>query len=291
MGSTFTGTFDGKGHILHNLSLDNSEAPMSYLGLFGIIGTEGRVINLGLVNVNIRAITPKYFGAIGALAGYNLGLVTHCYATGMVTGDDEIGGLVGMNEGTINTCYGAVEVAGDEVYGIGGLVGGNLGTIADCYARGPVVGRGRCGLLGGLLGCNYKDSGGSQVTRSYATGRVFSGKGSFDLGGLVGGNYGTVTDCFWDMETSGMRVSSGGMGLTAAQMMAAQTYSHNGWAANPNWVLNSGKDYPHLVWEGIVGESIPEPTLAWLAGSGTQDNPYTVATAEQLASIGTASII
>ncbi len=199
---------------------------------------------------------------------------------------------MGKNEGTICNCWIAVEVTGDEVHGIGGLIGGNLGTIADCYARGPVIGRGRCGGVGGFVGCNYrKDSGDSQVTRCYATGRVSSGKGSFDLGGLVGMNGGTVTKCFWDTETSGIRVSDGGMGLTTAQMMAAQIYSHNGWAANPNWVMNSGKDYPHLVWEQTSGKSIPEPTFTWLEGSGTQENPYVVGTAKQLALISTAAIL
>ena len=288
VGLSFTGTFDGKGHTLHNLTLHNRDKPTSYVGLFGIVGERGQVVNLALVNVNITGVTYKFQGAIATLAGYNLGSISDCYVTGKATGDDDIGGLVGKNEGAITTCCTSVEVTGDKVYGIGGLVGCNQGTITNCYACGPVVGRGRCGMLGGLAGVSYRDG---SITYSYSTGPVSSGKGSFDLGGFVGKNAGVITYCFWNIQTSRIRVSDGGMGLTTAQMMASQIYSHNGWASNPNWVLNNGKDYPHLMWEGTSGKRIPEPTTTWLNGNGTKDNPYKVATAEQLAFLGTASML
>jgi len=288
VGLTFTGTFDGRGHTLYNLTFDNSEKPTSYVGLFGIVGAEGRAMNLGLVNVNIKGTTSEFQGGIGALAGYNLGSISGCYATGALMGHDDIGGLVGKNEGAIISCCTAVEVTGDKVHGIGGLVGCNQGTIANCYARGPVIGKDRCGMLGGLAGVNYRDG---FITYCYATGSVSSGKGSFELGGFAGKNVGTAIKCLWDMETSGIRISESGMGLSTLQMMNPTIYSLNGWAGNPNWILDAGRDYPHLAWEGTPGKAVPEPTLTWLEGGGTEENPYLVGAAEQLALISTAAIL
>ena len=33
----------------------------------------------------------------------------------------------------------------------------------------------------------------------------------------------------------------------------------NGWVGNPAWIIDSGNDYPRLVWEGTPGEPIPDP--------------------------------
>lgn len=58
---------------------------------------------------------------VGGFAGYNLGLLENCYATGPVTGADEVGGLVGVNTGVIKKCYSTRWVTGSGF--VGGLVG------------------------------------------------------------------------------------------------------------------------------------------------------------------------
>lgn len=55
---TFTGTFDGAGHKISNLTIVASYPYTGYLGLFGDIGSEtggggGTIKNLGLENVSI----------------------------------------------------------------------------------------------------------------------------------------------------------------------------------------------------------------------------------------------
>ena len=74
-------------------------------------------------------------------------------------------------------------------------------------------------------------------------------------------------------------------------MMDTEVYSLNGWAGNPNWIIDAGNDYPHLVWEGKTGEPIPRLLTDWFIGTGTQADPYQIATAEQLVLIAKAPIL
>jgi hypothetical protein len=85
--------------------------------------------------------------------------------------------------------------------------------------------------------------------------------------------------------------SDGGVGLTTAEMMDPYMLGLNGFANDPNWVLNAGRDYPRLAWEGTPGDIIPEPDIHWLEGSGTLQNPYRIDTADQLILLGKASIL
>ena len=80
--------------------------------------------------------------------------------------------------------------------------------------------------------------------------------------------YQSVTASFWDIETSGLTVSAGGAGLSTAEMMDAEILGLNGLGVDPKWVLDNGRDYPRLVWEGTPGQMIPELVIDWLdAGS------------------------
>jgi hypothetical protein len=65
----------------------------------------------------------------------------------------------------------------------------------------------------------------------------------------------------------------------------------NGFASDPNWVLDAGRDYPRLAWEGTPGQIIPDPAIDWLEGTGAVENPYQIDTAEQLILLGKASIL
>jgi hypothetical protein len=106
---------------------------------------------------------------------------------------------------------------------------------------------------------------GGTVSNCYSIGAV-SGWG--DVGGLVGSNQpyfkGTVTDCFWDTQTSGQTTSDGGVGLPTAEMQMASTFLDYGWdfvdetenGAEDIWWINEGQDYPRLWWE-IGGGTSP----------------------------------
>jgi filamentous hemagglutinin family protein len=201
---SFTGTFAGLGHTISNLTI-NDTVGQSYLGFFGKFGfvtfgvpTTDTLRDIGLLNTNI---TSNNGGRIGALAGYNGGIIENAYASGgqISAGarGQTVGGLVGYNIGTINNSYAAVDISGLGY--LGGLVGNNdNGTISNSHASGNVTGAGiiidngnglvPSSAIGGLVGFNNNLG---TVGNSYATGSV-SGTNSSEIGGLVGSNSGLL---------------------------------------------------------------------------------------------------
>ncbi|MHC4539423.1 MAG: GLUG motif-containing protein [Planctomycetota bacterium] len=232
----------------------------------------------GLVGSNQDSIADCYaIGIIwcnsggGGLVGNNWGdtIITNCYSAGSVSGNECVGGLVGSNlGGDITTCYSASSVMGGGI--VAGLVGSNeFGMITDCYASGDISGS---ELIGGLVGDNYSFFGLGTITNCYARGAV---SGNELVGGLVGENteifdfelgplpdfdWGTLSNSFWDIQTSGQATSDGGTGKTTAQMQMASTFTDAGWdfvdeTANGTediWWILEGQDYPRLWWEGIA---------------------------------------
>jgi hypothetical protein len=193
-GVNFTGVFDGQGHILRNVVINQPQS--SYVGLFGLI-IYGQVKNLGLDNVSITGVET-----VGGLVGYNIGTITDCYAIGTVVSRNNGGGLCGYNGGSVSHCYATGTVNGGE--SLGGLCGMTAGTISNCYATSTVTGYSY--YVGGLAGGN-----GGTVTSSYSMGSV-SGFG--EVGGLIGSNWGPVTACDSSVAVNGLYSVGGLVGLT-----------------------------------------------------------------------------
>ncbi len=234
--ANFTGTFNGLGHTISGLTINRSST--NYVGLFGYIGSGGSVSNVGMVGGSVRGTSY-----VGGLVGYNAGdTVTNSYSTGSVAGVGYVGGLVGYNAGTITDSYATGKVVGDMP--AGGLVGRNTGTITDSYATGAVEGDYLLGSYnGGLVGTNS-----GTITDSYATGAV---EGRY-TGGLVAANAGTgtITNSFWDTQTSGQSSSAGGTGKTSAEMKQLATFSawdiDNTEGTGKTWRIYDGYTYPLL---------------------------------------------
>lgn len=173
----FTGCLDGKNHTIAGLYIFRTS---DHIGLFGFVGAEGQLRNLGVVDLDILGSD-----SVGGLVGTNyLGTVKNSYSTGSVKGNERVGGLVGWNEcGTVDTSYTTGIVSGSAIYTrVGGLVGENNGTIENSYATGSVNGR---WFSGGLVGENH-----GLIESSYANGNV---NGTNRVGGLVGQNSRTST--------------------------------------------------------------------------------------------------
>jgi len=206
--SGFTGTFDGQDHKITDLTIDRW-SDGGFAGLFGAVGSRGKVMNVSVVDANITGLG---FG-VGGLAGVSKGTVAESYATGSVNGSlGHVGGLVGGNNGTIERSHAKVEVDGPS--SVGGLVGANFGTVTESYAAGAV--NGTLAQVGGLIGSND----GGTVTKSYATAGV---DGSELVGGLVGGNGfgsgplgngrgGEVTESYATGSVNGTRIVGGLVG-------------------------------------------------------------------------------
>jgi len=277
----FSGTFDGRGHEIQHLTIEEDRLTKDRLGLFGILESGGRVWNLGMTDVNINGSGSD---AVAGLVGQNSGELNSCYATGKIMGDNSVGGLVGRNDpnGQIDYCFSNGFVSG--AYPIGGLVGSNFGSIVSCYSTCAITGR---TSFGGLVGDNR-----GSVVSSYSTGPV---RGSLVhggvAGGLVGNNEGSVNASFWDIQSSGQTASDGGAGLTTDEMMDPFMVGLNGLADDPNWVLDAGNDYPRLTWEGTPGGIVPTADMGWLDGQGTAESPYLIDTSTQLVLLSKASIL
>lgn len=125
----YTGTFDGGGHTITGLTVNQKER--GNVGLIGYLGSGGKVQNLTLENVNLNG--NLY---VGGVVGYsNNGTVTACYNTSStVNGSYLVGGVVGQNnKGIVTACYNA----SGSIYGegtVGGVVGDNYtSTVTACY--------------------------------------------------------------------------------------------------------------------------------------------------------------
>ncbi len=124
-GSSFSGSFDGNGHVMYSLYVGSPsrDIPLWNGGLFGYI--TGEVRNLILEDCTIAGGVNSQ--RIGVLAGTNAGVVTNCSATGSITVGEYsqfIGELIGANFGQVNDCNAVVTVeAGEGSIEIGGLIG------------------------------------------------------------------------------------------------------------------------------------------------------------------------
>jgi len=261
--NSFTGTFDGAGYDITDLTIrwepePFSSEPGSDIGLFGTVGSNGTVENVHLENVDVAG-----YSGVSTLVGDNSGTVRNSSASGDIeasrnfedlifSGDVEgaapppapiTGGLVAFNKGTLTGSSARVNITSSQM--VGGLVGRNQGTVEDSYTTGSVDGsRG----VGGLVGVNEDGT----VEDSYAAGRV----NAFKMGGgLVGINEdeGTVTDAYWDMNATGQTSSAGGTGLTTEEMTCEEAPENmGGFDFTDTWVTTS--KYPVLVWQVEDGE-------------------------------------
>ncbi|EHR72054.1 filamentous hemagglutinin family N-terminal domain protein [Burkholderiales bacterium JOSHI_001] len=306
----FGGIFDGLGHTVTALTINRPTE--SYVGLFtGTNAFNHNIQNVGLIGGSVTG--SVYVGAlvgyangpvfnsyssaavtgysnVGGLIGVTNSEVRHVFATGNVTGvggvdATGVGGLVGFAQslGTtsprVSSSYATGNVSATDTTAVGGLMGGSASTfISDSYATGNVTVTGAASAkVGGLVG-NLD----GLVIGSYSTGRVTSRDASTDVGGLVGAYANTVvpdssitvTDNFWDTQTSGLTTSAVGTGKTTAEMKAPGTFT--GWN-----VTGSGGIYPKLV-AGLNGTK----TYAQSPGDAWQMGPLITPVAFTLSDIG-----
>ncbi|MBN1362547.1 MAG: hypothetical protein JW993_18260 [Sedimentisphaerales bacterium] len=256
-------------------------------------GLTGRAYDGAFSLCHSNSVVTGHY-SVGGLLGSSGDQIASCSSTGRVVGEEDVGGLIGSSGGDVSACYSTAAVTG-TLTDAGGLVGTNGGTVTSCWASGDVQGR---GCVGGLAGSNN-----GAVSHCYATGSVqspslaagFAGRNkgrislSYCTGALTGDTVagfttgGSVYLCYWDVETSGVTESPAARGRTTAQMQSASTYP--GWGYGNLWVLEEGKDYPRLGWEGTPGRMLTDQPASYGGGTGRPDDPYQVRTPQQLLSI------
>lgn len=236
----YTGTFEGNGHTISGLFINNSSTNDDYFGLFGVIGGGGNVTNLtveGSVTVNIL---EKFSGDLviaGGVTGMNLGNVNNCTNKVNVTVTDNktiytyVGGVSGVNYGNVSNCSNQVIItATADAAQIGGVVGQNQsnGSIEICNNTGAVNGTGQDIYTGGVAGRNF-----NTISKCYNTGAV---SGTI-AGGVAGANSsannsGTVTSCY----NTGM-VTASSEGATIGGVVGANSNGSTSGAVNGCYYL------------------------------------------------------
>ena len=102
----FAGEFDGDGYVISRIKINRPK--LDTQGLFGVIGEEGTVRNVGMTENSICGGEN-----VGAIAGINYGTVESCFQTGEVYGiNNNAGSIAGRNHGSVTDCYSTGLVCG-----------------------------------------------------------------------------------------------------------------------------------------------------------------------------------
>ena len=275
--SPYTGTFDGQGYTISGLYFNNPHS--SYVGLFGCIGANGKISNVGVLDSYFQ------FSALGGgVCGVNYGTVRDCKNTGSVRGFSTIGGVCGLNEkgGIIENSFneGTVSGTGDNAQQVGGVSGYNNGTIKSCYNTASVSGQesvgGVCGFnsVGTTINCFNEGTVSGQnfvggvcgngcgvtTTNCFNEGTV---SGQSHVGGVCGYDYyydGTLTNCYYLSDTAtgginGKDVSGKAEGKSIEQFKSGEVA----------WLLNGSTSVP-----------TDGSTLAWYQKLGDNADAYPV---------------
>lgn len=236
----FSGLFDGRGHTINHLTINDSSDLTA--GLFSQTSSSGIIRNVGLKNASV---TSTFSGAaVGGLVGENYGSISASYVSGSVAGNGgsntAVGGLVGENDGNISNTYSSASVSGI--------------TTSSCNG---------CVWIGGLVGdnglINYNTA---TISNSLATGPVTAiGSGAATIGGLVGENDALINASYFDSQSTGQSIGDSFCNLCITDAINGQPTATLKSGSLPSgfsssvWTASAGA-YPRLGWEPIPGLSV-----------------------------------
>lgn len=226
--ANFSGTLDGRGHQVYNISVSRSttDSGGDNLGMFSSLngatiknlslqneyftghdiigGLAARIANstsISNVTTNAQINGHSYLGGLIGIADPGVSTISKSYATGPITASSHYaGGLVGdLEQGIINDSWSNVAITADPASnGVGGIAGFAYqgSSINRVYALGSISGG---TLVGGIIGFSYQAGA---IHDSFSTVTMTGGS---SVGGLVGWLYGgdSVTDSFYDQTKAG----------------------------------------------------------------------------------------
>ncbi len=190
----FTGTFDGNGHTISNLVIDQPESWA--LGLFGTIA-EASVGNFTLENASVDGalmssdvIGYAYSSQVHDITLINGKVTAHF---GEMSEEGMYGGIVGAGLGSaIMNCSASAEIIIPDGTANAGIIGGGLEmtSVIGCYATGTITAGSDCYGLGGISGCGFAAETFADNTAENVL--ITAGDNCFWIGGITGyaGGYG-----------------------------------------------------------------------------------------------------
>lgn len=201
--AAFSGSFDGHGHKISNLSISFDSSKKYGIGLFGEV--EGATIaNLHIVSGNVSGQgDPTYVGGlIGRVASGAKTTVT-CCSNGADVSGYMAGGIIGYNAAAVevSSCKNTGAITGLTVSTYSpGFAGGIIGqayqaiSIMTCYSAGNVTAEYAGGIAGRI---GYSTSYLHDVRNCFAT-QMPTGANAGGLFGRIQSNNGlTVQNCYW----------------------------------------------------------------------------------------------
>ncbi|MBE0336980.1 filamentous hemagglutinin [Paenibacillus sp. 23TSA30-6] len=243
----FTGVYDGNGYSIKSLYMNQDR---NYVGLFGYT----RLATIRNVRLIDPSITNKK-GYTGALIGcaYNT-LIYNCNViSGVVEGQNGyVGGLIGYFYQD-NGSY-----SGSSII--------NYSYNYKCNVRSAG------NIAGGFIGDVTRLSGGLSIAYCYSTGTVEDitlARERSNIGGFIGSSNiaAAITNCYWDIETSGVQTSAAGVGKSTSELKTASTFVN--WDFAIYWYMS--QDY---------NGGYPEHRqfIRYQSGIGTKEDPFIILT-------------
>ena len=186
--TAFTGTFDGQGHTISNLVINQPEAWAQ--GLFGCIAN-AQVGNFTLQNASVDAqlmgadaVGYAYCSTVSNVTLVNGKVTAHA---GEMSAEGMYGGIVGAGMGSlVENCAAQADIVIPDGTANAGIVGGGLEmtSVVGCTATGTVTAGDDCYGLGGVSGCGFAAEQFTDCTAENVT--ITAGDNCFWIGGVTG---------------------------------------------------------------------------------------------------------
>ena len=213
--AAFTGTFDGQGHTIRNLTITGEDGIA--VGLFGCIANT-EVCNFTLENASTEGTIM-----VADAVGYSFTSTVHdvhlvngkvtAYA-GEMSAEGMYGGIVGAGMASrIVDCSADAEITIPDGTANAGIVGGGLEltSLVNCTATGSVTAGANCYGLGGVSGCGFgaeefTNCKASDVTITAGAGCYWIGSITGYAGGYEAQEYGTPVTVFTDCSAENVNI-------------------------------------------------------------------------------------
>lgn len=273
----YKGTFDGNGKTISNIKIVNNTKGT---GLFNHV--EGATIsNLNIDNIRVNSETSNT-NCSAALVGYCYGANINNIniVSGTLYGKGNTGSIIGYvckvaGKTTINNVKNFANVISNGAIGVGGLVGTNetpaIIKISNSINYGSVTSNND--YVGGITGLLRKGTNNVKpsIENCINYGKV---KGAKNVGGIAGGNRGSMTNC----KVGSTAIINGKAPSSIKNISGTGGYligtNDTGGGAITNDEIAKYNYSP--IWD-------PVTTKTAFVGSGTQEDPYKIEYAEDLA--------
>ena len=285
-GNNFTGSFDGQGHSITGLYINES----SPAGLFVKTGSGSTIANVVIKDSYIRGTICG-----GIVVNADGSAITNCAVeNSYVVGSQSAGtgGIVG-NSASVNTviqfCYNTSTIYTSKS-DAGGILGYGYATINNCYNQGPVYGN--VNDVGGIVG---EFRGSSVASNCYNSGDITSP--SSYVGGIVGYTpninsvTATISNCY-----SVMNPRVGIQKSVEAFASGEVTYLLNSGQGGGVWFQKIGTDaFPHfnetednyVYLSNSTYTNTPTDDFLYGGGTGSKNYPFIIKTRAHLEKLAT----